>query len=316
MQIGIRDTRDWASIGLDEACVPTADWKRYEFTFLASRDCPTRLGIQYPAGKRAAPGGRRLTLAVARAMRASPTIRKDKGCGLNGEAGLIEEALRNHPPSPVSCHGWSDCCWGHRRVCINRLPHLTERSAVGATVADRLIPLDHPEPDHGGLADSRFARPRRQRWLDLPLDRALPTYNEELAIEAVLDEIVAALSGESIRYEILVVDDASTDATAAHGRALRGRLLALPGAGDPLPGEPRAGAARKVGTAAQGELVAMLDADGTYPAECIPNCSHFPAYDQVNGADQRSRARPWLRVPAKWFIRKLACYLTASRSPI
>ncbi|MDD4270822.1 MAG: glycosyltransferase family 2 protein [Pirellulales bacterium] len=146
----------------------------------------------------------------------------------------------------------------------------------------------------------------------------LPTYNEELAIEAVLDEIVAALSGESIRYEILVVDDASTDATAALAERYaadcwqcRVRVIRCP--------ENRgAGAARKVGIrAAQGELVAMLDADGTYPAECIPELlKHFPAYDQVNGARTSEQGTlPWLRVPAKWFIRKLACYLTGQSIP-
>lgn len=47
VQIGMRDTRDWASVGLDEAFVPTSDWKRYEFTFLAPRDCPTGSRLQF-----------------------------------------------------------------------------------------------------------------------------------------------------------------------------------------------------------------------------------------------------------------------------
>ena len=62
---------------------------------------------------------------------------------------------------------------GPSSLCINRLPHLTERSAVGATVADRLIPLDHPEPDHGGLADPGSHGLGGSGGFDLPLDRAL-----------------------------------------------------------------------------------------------------------------------------------------------
>ncbi len=47
VQIGMRDTRDWASVGLDEAFVPTSDWKRYEFTFLAPQSCPTGSRLQF-----------------------------------------------------------------------------------------------------------------------------------------------------------------------------------------------------------------------------------------------------------------------------
>src|SRR3954471_6153321 len=43
----------------------------------------------------------------------------------------------------------------------------------------------------------------------------LPAYNEEDAIGRVLVEIVDALAHEPLRYEIVVVDDASTDRTAA-----------------------------------------------------------------------------------------------------
>ena len=42
----------------------------------------------------------------------------------------------------------------------------------------------------------------------------LPAYNEQKAIIRVLDEIVESLSDGAIQYEILVVDDASTDRTA------------------------------------------------------------------------------------------------------
>src|SRR5687768_5291258 len=48
----------------------------------------------------------------------------------------------------------------------------------------------------------------------LKLTVLLPAYNEELAIRPVLDEVVEALAEERLAYEILVVDDASTDRTA------------------------------------------------------------------------------------------------------
>lgn len=146
----------------------------------------------------------------------------------------------------------------------------------------------------------------------------LPTYNEELAIELVLDEIVAALSQESIRYEILIVDDASTDGTVDLAERYAAECWQCPIRVIRCPENRGAGAARKVGIRnAQGEVVVMLDADGTYPAESIPDLlKHFPAYDQVNGARTSEQGTmPWLRIPAKWFIRKLACYLTGTKIP-
>ncbi len=146
----------------------------------------------------------------------------------------------------------------------------------------------------------------------------LPTYNEELAIEPVLEEIVGALSSTAIRYEILIVDDASTDATAELAERYAADCWQCPIRVIRCPENRGAGAARKVGIRnAQGEIVVMLDADGTYPAESIPDLlKYFPAYDQVNGARTSEQGTmPWLRVPAKWFIRKLACYLTGTRIP-
>lgn len=146
----------------------------------------------------------------------------------------------------------------------------------------------------------------------------LPAYNEEAAIESVLREIVDALAGEPVRYEILVVDDASTDATASKAEAFGRQCRHCEVRVIRRPVRQGAGAARKTGIrAAAGEIVVMLDADGTYPAECIPALlKYFPAYDQVNGARTSERGTlPWLRRPAKWFIRKLACYLTGHRIP-
>ena len=61
----------------------------------------------------------------------------------------------------------------------------------------------------------------------------------------------------------------------------------------------------------------MLDADGSYPAAAIRDLlAYFPAYDQVNGARTSEQGTlPWLRRPAKWFIRKLAGYLTGHKIP-
>ncbi len=146
----------------------------------------------------------------------------------------------------------------------------------------------------------------------------LPAFNEELAIRQVLAEIVEALADEPWSYEILVVDDASTDRTAQFAEQFAAECWQSPVRVLRCPENRGAGAARKRGVReARGEIIVMLDADGTYPAASIPELlRHFPAYDQVNGARTSEQGTlPWLRKPAKWFIRKLACYLTGHRIP-
>ncbi len=85
--------------------------------------------------------------------------------------------------------------------------------------------------------------------------------NEEESIGQVLDDVNEALSGRD--YEILIVDTNSTDRT---------REIAL-SKGARVVDEPRRGYGRAYKTGfeeANGDIIATLDADCTYPAETIP----------------------------------------------
>lgn len=139
----------------------------------------------------------------------------------------------------------------------------------------------------------------------------LPAYNEELAIGKVIDDIQSAMAGENYDYEILVVDDNSTDKTSDIAKQKGIRVVHRSvNAG--------AGAARRTGIkAAEGDVIVMLDADGTYECKDIPKMlAHFPEFDQVNGARTSEKGTlKFLRFPAKWLIRQLACYLTGVNIP-
>lgn len=148
---------------------------------------------------------------------------------------------------------------------------------------------------------------------DEPLDLSviLPCFNEQEAIAPVVGEIRQALAGWPGTWELMVVDDASSDDTVARARALDVRVVSRPENGG-------AGAARKTGIAhARGELIAMLDADGTYVAAHLPELlAYFPRYDQVNGARTSEQGTmKLLRTPAKWSIRKLAQWVSRKRIP-
>jgi len=145
------------------------------------------------------------------------------------------------------------------------------------------------------------------------LSVVLPTYNEVGHVLEELERIERSLTGAGIPFEIVVVDDASTDGTAdVVERWGRARLIRLPR-------NRGAGTARKIGTrAARGRYVAWTDVDLTYPNERFPE---FVAVLEAGGADQVVGARQseegtvkFLRAPAKWFVRTLASYLV--RQPI
>ena len=139
----------------------------------------------------------------------------------------------------------------------------------------------------------------------------LPAYNEELAIGQVIDDVQRVMAAQNLTYEILVVDDASTDETLRIANAKSVRVISHRK-------HRGSGAARRTGVEhAAGKIVVLLDADATYTPEDIPRMlALFPDYDQVNGArSPESGTLKWLRIPAKWFIRALASYLAGTRIP-
>lgn len=139
----------------------------------------------------------------------------------------------------------------------------------------------------------------------------IPAYEEEMAIGGVLDAVKAVMDATSYGYEILLVDDGSKDKTAQIARA---RGVRVQQHHDNF----GAGAARKTGILqARGDIIVMLDGDGTYPAEAIPGLlEFFPAYDQVIGARQSEQGtHRWLRTLAKAGIKQLAAYLVGKPIP-
>ncbi len=140
----------------------------------------------------------------------------------------------------------------------------------------------------------------------------LPALNEEEAIGEVLDQVQQVMGASRWPYEIIVVDDGSTDRTAEEV-ASRGDVKLLRHSQN-----RGTGAARTTGIkAAQGSLIMMTDADGTYPVRDMPKMlEQLADCDMVIGARTKEAGTlRWLRTPAKWFIRSLASYLTATPIP-
>jgi glycosyltransferase involved in cell wall biosynthesis len=144
-----------------------------------------------------------------------------------------------------------------------------------------------------------------ERALDVSV--VLPVYNERGHLRTEIDRIRAALTASPYSFEIIVVDDGSDDGSEVDLPTIEGiRLLRHPH-------NRGSGAARRTGTtAARGDVVVWTDVDMTYPNDEIPRIvKELDGFDHVVGARRTEEGTlRFARVPAKWFIRKLASYLT------
>jgi len=140
----------------------------------------------------------------------------------------------------------------------------------------------------------------------------IPAYNEDKGISKVLADLKTILDSTHLQYEIIVVDDGSSDKTAEIVQNQDFvRLIQHPV-------NRGYGAALKTGIkSANGEWILITDADGTYPNESIPDLLKYSdKYDMVVGARTGENVSiPLYRRPAKLFLTKLANYLVGTRIP-
>lgn len=145
----------------------------------------------------------------------------------------------------------------------------------------------------------------------IELSVVIPAHDEETGLAPVVRGIRAALEAGARSFEILVVDDGSTDATGEVAARLDVTVLRH--------AERRGyGAALKTGIrAAQGEWILICDADGTYPADAIPKLlARLDGNDMVVGARTGPIVdAPFFRRVAKGILRRLASYLSESEIP-
>jgi glycosyltransferase involved in cell wall biosynthesis len=139
----------------------------------------------------------------------------------------------------------------------------------------------------------------------------LPVYEEKDTLGSLIPAIIRQLGEEGLSFEIVAVDDGSSDGTAevldelrslnpAHLRVIRHVY------------NKGYGAALRTGIrVARGEIVVCMDADGQHSPEKIPLlASMIPPYDLVIGARLEDYKGSWHRGAANRFYNALASWLS------
>ena len=97
------------------------------------------------------------------------------------------------------------------------------------------------------------------------LSVVIPAYNEEGRLAQTVERILAYLDGQAWRFEILAVDDGSTDRTSDLVKQLATRDARVRLIGEPHRG--KGAAVRSGALAAEGQIVVFCDADLSHPVE-------------------------------------------------
>jgi glycosyltransferase involved in cell wall biosynthesis len=143
------------------------------------------------------------------------------------------------------------------------------------------------------------------------LSVVIPALNEAAAIRETVETIHATLEKASIEHEIIVINDGSTDDTAKIARDCGARVV-----DHPRPGGY--GRAIKDGMiVAKYDLIAITDADGTYPNDRLPELYQWVVengFDMAVGARTGPEYRgTFLKMPARRVFLWLSEYATGAK---
>lgn len=139
----------------------------------------------------------------------------------------------------------------------------------------------------------------------LSLSVVIPAYNEENAVRETVAEVIETLTQAGIEHEVIVVDDGSSDQTRARAMETEAKVLYNQQ-------NSGYGATLKRGVRnAKHEYIAILDADGTYPAHYLPDMLAMCRDQDMVVGDRGAAMKnvPLIRKPAKWVLNNLASFL-------
>ncbi len=143
------------------------------------------------------------------------------------------------------------------------------------------------------------------------LSIVIPAFNEINAIKGGIEELQAMIKEHKLDAEIVVVDDGSSDGTYEKALETGVRVIRV---------DQNMGYGHSLKTGIRqtnSEYVAITDADGTYPADRIPEMLDICRDGDMVVGDRGAAMRnvPLVRKPAKWVLNKLANILAQRKIP-
>lgn len=145
-----------------------------------------------------------------------------------------------------------------------------------------------------------------------PVSVVVPVYNEASSVAKVLSHLKEVMDNLNVGYEIIAVNDTSTDSSLKSLKTVEGIKVISHHYNKGY------GASLKTGiTNAKYDLILITDCDGTYPAEDIPRLYKYTKeYDMVVGARTGKNVHiPLLRKPAKMILKVVASYVAGMEIP-
>lgn len=143
------------------------------------------------------------------------------------------------------------------------------------------------------------------------VDIIVPIYNEEESAPKIIQEIKNSLAHTNFKFKITIVDDGSTDNSYEKVKDLVDNVIRN------TTNRGYGSAIKKGIRHTDSDLIAIIDADGTYPPDAIPKLlNKLDSCDMVIGARIGKDAKiPFFRRLAKFILSKLANYLSESKIP-
>ena len=173
--------------------------------------------------------------------------------------------------------------------------------------SDAAVPHDNPQASSEPIGSAGSTGSTGSTETSIELSIIAPAHNEQASISGLVDDVERAMSGENIRFEMILVNDGSTDQTAsimAREATTRSWLRCYAMVNTP-PGRGNGqSAAFSAGVRlARGSTIALLDADQQNDPCDLPamlKAMTDAAADMVQGDRSANRQDSPLRRAAAW----------------